>query len=84
MLQRLLRSLSSGSVHHSRELAQTLGVSEELLLTLLDGLERMGYLRASGKACCGECEHCPVAGGCAVGGAGRVWALTEAGKKAAQ
>ena len=42
MLEKLLRILASGSAYTYRELAQTLGISEVMLVEMLKGLERLG------------------------------------------
>ncbi len=83
MLEELLRLIAKGSVHSSKELANKLGISEPLLDRMLEDLKRMGYLRLSSESCSAKCEHCPISAACAVGHAGRVWVLTEAGRRMA-
>ena len=77
--------LAQWSQRHYAELARQLEVSEVLLEGMLADLERMGHLRQiSGGGCAGHCQGCAMAGACAVGGSGRVWALTEKGARASQ
>jgi hypothetical protein len=84
MLEVLLRTLGQGGTHSYGDLANTLGVGEELLQQMIEDLARMGYLRGLGDSCQGKCEACPVSGVCAIGSRGQVWSLTEKGSKAAQ
>lgn len=83
MLDRMLRSIAAGGPHSLRGLAQELQVSEALLESMIDELVRMGYLRSASAGCSGECAHCPMAASCRVFGCGRVWLLTEAGRRMA-
>lgn len=82
MLQKLLRTISSKGGHTLQALAQQLDISEALLETMLDDLVRMGYLQPIEGLCSG-CETCSVASACAVGKPGRMWLVTEAGKRLA-
>ncbi len=84
MLDNLLRIIATGGAHSYKELAHRLGISEALLDTMLEDLRRMGYLRLTGASCSACCEHCPMGDACAVGHAGRVWVLTEAGQRMAR
>jgi hypothetical protein len=84
MLQRILQMVSAGGVHSLHELAQQLGISEELLESMIDQLVRMGYLEPLRPSCTGCCQHCPEANHCAIGGNARAWALTTRGQKLAQ
>jgi hypothetical protein len=84
MLHELLRIVCSGGVHSLKQLAQQLDVSVALMETMIDDLARMGYLNPLNAECASNCNGCPVAGTCSIGGSGRVWALTEAGKNIVQ
>ena len=84
MLEELLRLIAKGGVHSRKALADTLRISEALLDQMLEDLHRMGYLRLASESCCASCEHCSTRDACAVGHAGRVWVLTEAGQAAAR
>jgi len=87
MLQTLLRMLQQGRVYHYEELAQALGVSQEMLEELLRALVRLGYLRqvsgdVTGSHCSAGCKQCPVRGTCAVGASVHIWTLTDKGRTA--
>jgi len=60
-------------------LAQRLDVSEELLQQMIEELVRIGYLKPVVGDCNDRCAGCPFAAQCAIGGAGRIWTLTEKG-----
>ena len=86
MLKELLRIVAQGGIHTRRELAQRLDVSEELLQQMIDELVRIGYLKPVVGDCSDRCAGCPfpqgyfrIAAECAIGGAGRIWTLTEKG-----
>lgn len=79
MLDQVLRIVAQGGVHTRRELAQQLGVGEELLQQMIDDLVRIGYLQPVVGDCNERCAGCPFAAECAIGGAGRIWTLTEKG-----
>jgi len=81
MLHKLLRIVCSGGTHNFKQLAQQLGVSEALLESIIDQLVRIGYLKPLDGSCTDSCNGCPMAGTCSVGGLGRVWVLTEDGKR---
>jgi len=83
MLQELIRTISSKGGHTLQALAQQLDVSETLLEAMLDDLVRMGYLQSI-EALCSGCRTCSVASACAAGKLGRMWLVTEAGKRLAQ
>lgn len=84
MLEQLIRTLGQGGTYSYADLANTLGVGEELLQQMIEDLARVGYLRALGDSCQGRCEACPVSGVCAIGSRGQAWSLTEKGSQAAQ
>ena len=84
MLFQLLKVIHSMSAHSLKELAQQLDVSQELVESMIEELARLDYLRPLAAKCSDECGHCPVGGMCAIGGLGRVWALTESGRRIAQ
>jgi hypothetical protein len=56
-----------------------LDTTPTLVEAMLEDLDRMGYLKRVGGKCGGGCTSCPMAGLCAAGEGGRVWALTEKG-----
>jgi hypothetical protein len=84
MLLKLLQILHSGDVHSLRQLAEQLEVSEALLEGMIGQLVRMGYLSPVKADCPGVCNGCPESTVCSVPGSGRVWTLTEAGRRIAQ
>jgi len=81
MLNKLLRQVARGGVHSTAALARELEVSEGLLVQMTGDLARMGYLKPVGDNCEEKCAACPLAGGCSIGGAGGVWALTAKGMR---
>jgi hypothetical protein len=82
MLNRLLERLRSGGTHRVADLARALETTPELVEMMLEDLARMGYLKQMGGACGQSCAGCSLAGLCAAGEGGRVWALTEKGASA--
>jgi len=84
MLFDLLEMLRCGGTHTLKDMARQLDVSELLVQSMIDELVRLGYLKLTAQACAGSCEGCPVAGCCAVGSEGRLWTLTEVGRRALQ
>lgn len=81
-MKALLKIVSEGGLHSTDELAQRLSVPLALLEAMMEDLARLGYLRAAGGGCAAHCSGCST-GGCSVAGAGRLWALTEKGARAA-
>ncbi|MBN1953941.1 MAG: Lrp/AsnC family transcriptional regulator [Anaerolineae bacterium] len=77
MLERLLGLLRDGGSYHIAGLAQALDTTPALVRMMLEDLARRGYLRSVGAKCNGQCNGCALAGLCAVGTDGQVWALTE-------
>ncbi len=84
MLQKVLRTLSYGGTHRLRDLAKELGVSSELLESMMDELLRLGYTRRVEATCAASCEACCESAMCVAGSHGRLWTLTERGQHAAQ
>lgn len=81
MLDQVLRIAAQGGIHTRRELAQRLDVSEELLQQMIDELVRIGYLKPVAGDCDDRCASCPFAAECAIGGADRIWTLTDKGAR---
>jgi hypothetical protein len=77
MLNRLLELLQAGGTHRVANLARELETTPELVEVMLEDLVRMGYLKLVGGECDGGCAGCSLAGLCATGKDGRVWALAE-------
>lgn len=82
MLERLLQLVAEGGVHSYEDLTGHLSISQPLLEVMLEDLARLGYLRAVGDGCGGQCAACSM-GGCSVAGPARLWSLTEKGVRAA-
>ncbi len=64
MLNELLRLMGDGGIHSTAELAQRLGVSQELVRLMTDDLVRRGYLSVVGDSCSTACASCQLAGTC--------------------
>jgi hypothetical protein len=79
VLNQLLDLLRSGGTRRVADLARTLDTTPELVEVMLEDLCRMGYMKRVAGECGGKCAACPMAGLCAAGGAGQLWALTERG-----
>lgn len=84
MLKELLRMLSYGGTQRLQDLAKELGVSSELLESMMDELVRLGYMQPVDAACAGSCEACCERATCGAGSRGHLWTLTERGQHAAQ
>jgi hypothetical protein len=77
MLHRLLQTLRAGGTHRVSDLARGLDTTPQLVEAMLDDLARMGYLKRVSEECSGGCGTCPMAGTCAAGSSGQLWALTD-------
>jgi len=77
MLDRLLALLRAGGTHRVADLARELETTPGLVEVMLEDLVRMGYLNPVGGECGEGCAGCSLAGLCATGKNGRVWALAE-------
>ena len=80
MLERLLQIVQAGGTHTLGELARGLEVTEQLVEMMIEELARMGRIAPVRGGCAGHCAACPVSGPCVVGGATRVWTLTDRGQ----
>ncbi|MEN6480462.1 MAG: FeoC-like transcriptional regulator [Anaerolineales bacterium] len=87
MIEELLSLLATGRPHTLGSLAETLGVSADLLAQMLADLERAGYVSVVEVQCGGQaggyCAGCPSAGLCGLLQGKRLWTLTERGRRAA-
>jgi Mn-dependent DtxR family transcriptional regulator len=79
MLERLLQTLQAGGTHTLAGLARELETSETLVEMMVEELARMGYLAAAQESCTEHCAGCHTVAPCVVGGATRVWTLTDRG-----
>lgn len=82
-LQSLLRRLAEGRIYDRQALARALDVDEALLDQMLEQLEMAGYLRTVAGECQQECAHCAYEGVCTLTRGGRIWVLTERGRRVA-
>jgi hypothetical protein len=82
VLEELLKAVAEGGIYSYEDLAKRLSISQPLLEAMLEDLARLGYLRSVGDGCGRQCAGCPI-GPCSVAGAGRLWALTDKGARAA-
>ncbi len=81
MLQRLLALIAEGEVRTQRGLADALGVTEPLVVQMIDQLTSQGYL-AMADSCGGGCDGCALAAACGAQHHLRLWNLTEKGRRA--
>ncbi len=84
MLREILKEIARRETISLKELAYSLGLSEEMLKAMLEDLERMGYLTSSVPECSFRCEGCPLKSSCKVTGVEKIWFITEKGLKAAK
>ncbi len=64
MLERLLELITRDNLVAVAELAQALDTSPEMVESMLDELERLGYLAAVPGCTTGACSGCSVQTGC--------------------
>jgi len=84
LLKEVLKKIAAGEVLSLKELAESLGLSENMLKAMLEDLERMGYLTSRAPDCTFRCEGCPLRSSCKVAGVERIWFITEKGLKVAR
>ena len=84
MLKEVLKKIAAGEILSLKELAESLGLSENMLKAMLEDLERMGYLTSRAPDCAFRCEGCPLRSSCKVAGVERIWFITEKGLKVAR
>ncbi len=77
MLSELITLLREGGTHRVVDLARALDTTPTLVEMMLEDLEQRGMLKRVGGACSGTCQSCPLAGLCAAGESGQIWALAE-------
>lgn len=82
MLNRLLELLRAGGTRRVADLARELDTTPELVEMMLEDLCRMGYLKRVSAECPASCQACPLAGVCAAGSPGQLWALAEGNHQA--
>jgi len=82
MLRELLREIASGRAISLKDLAHNFGLEERMVRTMVEELEKMGYLYSRPLECPAQCEGCPLNATCKVVGVEKIWFLTEKGQKA--
>jgi hypothetical protein len=83
MLEALIAHLVNGEVTTVGELAERLSVSSDLLEQMLLSLESGGYITQLSGQCARACSSCPQAGPCALIQGGRIWSVTDKGRRLA-
>lgn len=90
MLRELLKLIIEGEINSHSEVARALGVDETVLDDMIAQLVSLGYLEdPAAKSGCGAgnaCAGCSMAagchGGCFRGSKGKIWSVTDKGRKA--
>ena len=76
MLEKLLTLLQDSQTYSLSHLAHALDTSPEMIETMLQALERMGYVRQV-TGCDSSCQGCTMKTSCTPASAARIWALVE-------
>lgn len=84
MLRELLKLIALGRAISIKDLAHNLGLEEKMVRTMVEELEKMGYLYSRPLECPAQCEGCPLKAACKVVGIEKIWFLTEKGQKAVE
>jgi len=84
MLERILKIVFKDGSDSLQDIAKKLNISKDLLLQMIEDLERGGYLKLSEEKCHSECERCPYANSCVITSYNKIWSLTEKGFKLAE
>lgn len=83
MLEMLIAQLTSEQVVTVSELAGRLSVSTDLIDQMLHSLESGGYIEQLSRHCERTCSSCPETGACALIQGGRIWSVTDKGRRLA-
>lgn len=84
MLEEILRIVSKKGSNSLQDIARKLDINKELLLQMIEDLERGGYLKLLEEKCHSECETCSYANSCVTTSYNKIWSLTEKGFKLAE
>jgi len=84
MLEKILKIVFKRGSNSLQDIAKKLGISKELLLKMIEDLERGGYLKLLEGKCSTECEKCQFANSCVINSYNKIWTLTEKGFKFAE
>jgi Mn-dependent DtxR family transcriptional regulator len=76
MLEKLLNLLQAPRTHSLNDLAHSLDTSPEMVHTMLEELERMGFVRQV-RGCDQSCQGCATNKACTPAGTARIWTLIE-------
>lgn len=79
MLRRLLNLAAARGASEVGTLARALGASPRQTTSMLETLERQGYLARTGAGCGQPCSGCPLRAACPSDERARLWALTPKG-----
>jgi hypothetical protein len=83
ILEELLKRLTAGRPYNLTELAAELDVDNGLLEQMIIDLERGEYLKRVTLSCSTACEGCTHEGLCQITHEGRIWSVTDKGRRAA-
>jgi len=92
MLERILKIVFKGGSYSLQDIARELDTSKELLLQMVEDLERGGYLKLIEGKYFTECKNCSFSNNCSKGclitsyntSYGKIWILTKKGIKLAE
>lgn len=84
MLSQLIQRMAKGCTYNQADLARTMGISEGMLVQMIEELTRRGYVASliSENGCSGACAGCGCAKSCASmspTSLGSGWTLTPQG-----
>ena len=81
MLRRLLSLAAARGASEVGALARALEVSPPQTTSMLETLERQGYLERTGWGCAQPCSGCPLRAACPAEERERLWTLTPKGAR---
>lgn len=81
ILQRLLERIASSELCTKESLATELGVSPDIIDDMLEQLKALELLSEVESGCSCYCNSCEIKPLCHATHNGRIWMLTETGKK---
>ncbi len=64
MLQKLLEEIQKGGTLEPNQLADRLQTTPEMIISMLDHLARLGYLRENLACAPTQCQGCPLQSSC--------------------
>ncbi|GAG56738.1 unnamed protein product [marine sediment metagenome] len=84
MLEEILKIVSKKGSNSLQDIAKKLDISKDLLLQMIEDLERLGYLKLIEGECSAKCEKCSYINSCVTTSYNKIWSLTEKGFKLAE